>query len=182
MALAAHMMITQIAVLAGVLTHATIDQARAQGASDSDIARALARQASSNVAQMATDLRARVVSTDPAKLQEYAVKEVIATDPSAASAQERAILTAEAKARGMNFGDLMTVITSRAGALRLVALSIAAFEAEAKAALDNFDANGTDPLGDLDKLLASNEANANALMARIVAPETAPQSTPVKGS
>jgi hypothetical protein len=151
-----------------VLTMATVEQAREAGATPAAVGQAVQTEASRLITAAATELRARVAPTEPAKIAEYELKARLAAMPAASRpAPLVAALTTEAQARGLTLAALLTLIGQREAALAEASLQIAAWEAQEKADLAALDAASPEIETLVANALASARKSANALMAQI---------------
>jgi len=114
--------------------------------------------------------RYRVLSTaSAAKIGEYVTKREIALDPSAATAEELALIDREAVARGLDRADLLALILTRAAAFRRAALLMSAVEEEGAAAIAAVPNEADDIETQIQTALANAKTQAAAAFAEAAA-------------
>lgn len=142
------------------LAATTRDDALAKGFPAAEIGRAIKARATSNVAREAERYRALLATTSAGKLAAYRVKEGIAGDPGAASANELALIDREAAARGADRAGLLVLISAKATAYRQLALLVEVIEAEANAAITAIPDDAADIEAQIGAALAAARQEA----------------------
>ncbi len=155
----------------GVMLAVSVSDALEAGASVPDVHAAALAQASQHLSAIASSLRATLAPSDPAKLTEYQLKERVAAMPDAKRPESlMRSLRKEAEARGLKVEELMALITKRSGDLNGANLAIAAWEAEARAALMTTPA--PDDPAQIEAVItaafATHQARADALLAQLL--------------
>lgn len=117
------------------------------------------------IADVADGYRADLASGSAGKLAEYRFKEEIAHDPDNASDAELALISREAKARGITRTKLINQINVQAAAYRQIALLIGVLEAEAGAAITVIADDAADIEAQIQTVLSASQTQAETAFA-----------------
>lgn len=125
-----------------------------------EIARARKAQALSQIATFADQYRERLFDASAVRMREQEIRAEIARDQSSASAEELALLTREADAKGIDLATLIGQIQTQDAAAREITLLIGVIEVEARAAIAAIPDNAADIEADIQTALAAAKAQA----------------------
>jgi hypothetical protein len=150
----------------GLLAMASVADALACGATESEIAVALKAEATAEIVLIANHLRDQLASANPGKLQEWDIKAQIADAPSNQFTAERAIMALEAEARGLKLSELIDLVKAKAQDYRSLALTIANFEASFKAAISKVSDDFAGLEARLDQVLVTARDGAAFIVAQ----------------